>query len=141
MKSLTIGKLAAASEVSADTIRFYEREALLPFPVRSPSGYRLYDSGAVSRLRFIRRAKQLGFTLDEIRSLLALSDQDAPSARIKQLTDDKLRSVESKIRDLQNMRDALKQLSQRCDGQGHAHACPIIDALNSGDATQTPLAR
>jgi MerR family copper efflux transcriptional regulator len=71
--SLTIGRIAQSAGVAIDTIRFYEREGLLPAPKRRPSGYREYDESAVSRLRFIRRAKDLGFTLEEIRELFALS--------------------------------------------------------------------
>lgn len=130
---MTIGKLATASNVSIDTIRFYEREGLLLPPQRTAAGYRLYDATAGARLNFIRRAKRLGFTLDEIRKLLLLADEDAPSAQIKQLTVDKLHLVEEKIHDLQQMHKALKKLSSACDGQTAAHACPIIDALNQPD--------
>ncbi|MGJ8669668.1 MAG: MerR family transcriptional regulator [Oceanococcus sp.] len=132
-RPLTIGKLAAASEVSIDTVRYYERAGLLPPPQRSASGYRLYQADTLRRLRFIRRSKALGFSLDEISRLLSLTDQDGPSSSVKQLTLDKLKLVDQKLADLQSMRDALQGLAQSCDGQGCIHHCPIVDALNRED--------
>ncbi len=127
---MTIGRLSSASDVSIDTIRYYERENLLPAPARTASGYRVYDQDSLRRLRFIRRAKQLGFNLEDIRNLLALTDVDGPSAEVKQLTELKLRLVEDRIKDLRRMQKALQALSDSCDGSGPTHQCPIIDALN-----------
>ncbi len=130
---MTIGRLSRASEVSIDTIRYYERERLLPAAARTASGYRVYDQDSLRRLRFIRRAKQLGFNLEDIRNLLALTDVDGPSAEVKQLTEQKLRLVEDRIKDLRRMQRALQTLSDSCDGHGPTHQCPIIDALNEND--------
>ncbi len=127
---MTIGRLSSASDVSIDTIRYYERENLLPAPARTASGYRVYDQDSLRRLRFIRRAKQLGFNLEDIRNLLALTDVDGPSAEVKQLTELKLRLVEDRIKDLRRMQKALQALNDSCDGSGPTHQCPIIDALN-----------
>ncbi len=130
---MTIGRLSRASEVSIDTIRYYERERLLPAAARTASGYRVYDQDSLRRLRFIRRAKQLGFNLEDIRNLLALTDVDGPSAEVKQLTEQKLRLVEDRIKDLRRMQRALQTLSDSCNGHGPTHQCPIIDALNEND--------
>lgn len=133
MAFFTIGKLAKASGVAVDTVRYYESEGLLPPPQRSPAGYRLYADDTLRRLRFIRRAKDLGFNLREIASLLQLSEQAGSSAQVKQLTAQKLRLVESKIHALEQMHAALQALEQHCDGQVEIRDCPIIAALN-GDA-------
>ena len=127
---MTIGKLAKASDVAIDTIRFYEREGLMPAAPRTAAGYRTYDQDSLRRLRFIRRAKSLGFKLDDIASLLRLTDNDGASASVRQLTLQHLELVNQKIQGLLHMRDALQSLADRCDGQGCIHHCPIIDALN-----------
>ncbi len=129
-RPMTIGKLATAAQVPVDTVRFYEREGLLPAPQRSRSGYRQYQADSLRRLRFIRRSKQLGFSLEEIAQLLQLTDDDGPSASVRQLTLDKLHLVDRKLADLQAMRDALQSLAESCDGEGCVHHCPIVDALN-----------
>lgn len=129
----TIGRIATASGVGVETIRFYEREGLLPEPERSASGYRLYPDDAVARLRFIQRAKQLGFTLDEVRRLLTLADVAGPSAEVRALAADKLAIIDARLRDLGRMREALADLVECCDGRGSAASCPIIQALVDGD--------
>lgn len=129
----TIGRIATASGVGVETIRFYEREGLLPEPERSASGYRLYPDDAVARLRFIQRAKQLGFTLDEVRRLLTLADVAGPSAEVRALAADKLAIIDARLRDLGRMREALADLVECCDGSGSAASCPIIQALVDGD--------
>ncbi|MCK5770671.1 MerR family transcriptional regulator [Algiphilus sp.] len=129
----TIGRIATASGVGVETIRFYEREGLLPEPERSASGYRLYSDDAVARLRFIQRAKQLGFTLDEVRRLLTLADVAGPSAEVRALAADKLAIIDARLRDLGRMREALADLVECCDGSGSAASCPIIHALVDGD--------
>ena len=112
--TLTIGALADAADVGRETIRFYEREGLVPDPPRSPAGYRLYGPEIVGRLRFIRRAQQLGFTLSEIAELLDLrvddpAGCDAVEARARR----KLADVEDKISDLRRMGDALSRLVEK----------------------------
>lgn len=127
--TLTIGRLAERAEVGIDTVRFYERRGLLPEPARTPSGYRVYSKNTVARLRFIRRAKSLGFTLDEIAILLNLQDSGGRKSEVKELTNHKLVQIEAKIDDLTRIRRVLKQLAQECSGSGDIAGCPIIEAL------------
>jgi len=129
-KPLTIGRIAARAEVGIDTIRFYERRGLLPEPSRTDSGYRLYPPETISRLNFIRRAKALGFSLDEIVTLLALQDTGGPKAEVKAITHRKLEQVEAKIADLERMRDVLRELDRDCSGTGDVRGCPIIETLS-----------
>jgi len=129
--TLTIGKLAKQADVGIDTIRFYERRGLLPQPQRTASGYRLYSDATVERLQFIRRAKSLGFSLEEITALLKLQDKGGPKARVKALTTRKLEQIETKIDDLTKMRDVLRELNQECSGAGDIAGCPIIEALTT----------
>lgn len=128
---LTIGKVAKAAGLGVETIRYYEREGLLPEPDRTTSGYRAYPESSITRLRFVLRAKKLGFTLTEIKDLLRLSDGEGVQAEVKQLTERKLTMIEERIADLQRMRDALQELSASCSGEGCIDQCPIIDALSA----------
>lgn len=129
-KPLTIGRVARQAGVGIDTIRFYERRGLLPEPRRTDSGYRLYPSATISRLHFIRRAKELGFSLDEIATLLTLQDTGGPKAEVKAITHRKLEQVEAKIADLERMRNVLRELDRDCSGTGDVDGCPIIEALS-----------
>jgi MerR family copper efflux transcriptional regulator len=134
---LTIGAVARGAGVGIDTIRYYEREGLLPPPRRRESGYRDYGRDAVHRLKFIRRAKALGFTLEDIRELLALSaDHERGVRNVKQRAEARLAGLEQRIRELQRMRRGLKHLIARCPGRGDPGACPILAALGEdrGDA-------
>ncbi|TAN08051.1 MAG: MerR family transcriptional regulator [Rhodanobacteraceae bacterium] len=127
---VTIGTVARRAKVSIDTIRYYERAGLLPAPHRRASGYRDYDPGVVERLRFIRRAKELGFTLGEIRELLALStDRERGVKGVKQRAEARLGQVQQRIRELQRMRRGLQQLIDACPGHGALEHCPILRAL------------
>jgi MerR family mercuric resistance operon transcriptional regulator len=138
MKTMTRGQLATLCGVGPETIRFYERRGLLPEAPRSSAGYRRFGSDAVSRLVFIRRAKSLGFSLPEITELLNLHDEpDGERARVKQITESKLREIEAKIVDLERMRTVLTDLADQCSGRGPVHGCPIIDALGA-QASQAP---
>lgn len=128
--SYTIGRLARAADSDVETIRFYERRGLMPEPPRGANGYRRYPPDALARLRFIRRAKQLGFTLAEIRELLALQDGAGDRAEVKRLARRKLADLDSRLADLARMRDALADLETRCSGHGPVHDCPIIESLN-----------
>ena len=130
MPSLKVSQLAERAGVGIDTVRYYERAGLLPEPPRRPSGYREYPPQAVDRLRFIRRAKALGFTLEEIAGLLDLSDQRADVQAVKRLAQTRLTEVEKKLRELERVRDGLRQLTEACPGHGDASACPILSALN-----------
>ncbi|HPQ95221.1 MAG: MerR family DNA-binding protein [Thiothrix sp.] len=126
--TLTIGKLGQASGVSAETIRYYERSGLLPAPARSASGYRHYTMDDIRRLRFIRRGRELGFSLDEIRSLLQLADQpQQPCDAADQLVQQHITAVETRIRDLQAIHKALVQLVG-CNSPTAAH-CLLLEAL------------
>ncbi|RKX36488.1 MAG: hypothetical protein DRP64_18595 [Verrucomicrobia bacterium] len=130
---LTIGRLAKQAEVGIDTIRFYERRGLLPEPARTTAGYRLYRPDMIIRLRFIRRAKALGFSLDEIGTLLHLQNVSGSKSAVKKLTIDKLKEIEVKIADLSRMQNVLEKLVGECSGSGDIHGCPIIEALSSED--------
>ncbi|MGH8505139.1 MAG: MerR family transcriptional regulator [Stenotrophobium sp.] len=131
MQTLTIGKLAQQAGVNIDTIRYYERSGLLPEPQRRASGYRDYSSDAVARLQFIRRAKALGFSLDDITELLSLSGRRDVKA-VKAAAQARLQSVEQKISELQRIRKGLRTLIDACPGHGDADRCPIISALSQG---------
>ncbi|MEO8747753.1 MAG: heavy metal-responsive transcriptional regulator [Rhodanobacter sp.] len=134
--NMTIGAVAKRAGVAIDTIRYYERERLLPPPRRRASGYREYDAPAVDRLRFIRHAKQLGFTLDEIRELLALSADHAHGVRgVKHRAQARLVAIEQRIHELQRVRRGLKKLIDECPGHGDPAACPILGALTHGEQT------
>lgn len=127
---MKIGELAQRAQVNIDTVRYYERQGLLPAPQRLASGYRLYDKGDVSRLRFVRRAKALGFTLIEIRELLALSNhREDDMAGMKSAAIDKLADVEGKLAELTRIRDGPKTLVASCPGHGALEQCPILNAL------------
>lgn len=133
--SLTIGAVAKRVGVAIDTIRFYEREGLLPEPMRRASGYRSYDEGTIAQLRFIRRAKQLGFTLEEIRELLALStDRRLGVKAVKQRAQERLAVIEQRIVELQRVRDGLAQLVESCPGHGAPEQCPILRALTDEES-------
>ena len=129
MDSLTIGKLAEASGVGIDTVRFYERTGLIRKPARSAAGYRLYAAAEISRLRFIRRAKGLGFSLEEIAELLRLNDGQGPRASVRELARRRLDEIERKLRELQALQHSLQGLVQHCDGEGGLVGCPIIEAV------------
>lgn len=129
MKIIGIGELARRSGIGKETIRFYERELLLPSPQRTASNYRCYPPEVVTRLQFIRRAKALGFTLDEIRELLSLQDANGDRAQAKQLADHKLKQVRARIDELIRMEAALSAMHARCSGVGAVQGCPIIETL------------
>jgi MerR family copper efflux transcriptional regulator len=132
-RHLTIGSVARRAGVGIDTIRYYERQGLLPPPQRRASGYRDYGEAAIERLRFIRRAKDLGFTLDEIRELLVLSvDRERGVRDVKRRAEARLAGVEERIRELQKVRRGLKQLIAACPGRGPLEHCPILQALGGG---------
>ena len=125
---LSTSAVARSAGVGIETIRFYERQGLLEPPRRRASGYRQYDQTAVEVLRFIRRAKQLGFTLKEIKGLLAL-DTTATRTQIRNEAKAKVADIEDRIADLQKMRDALSLLIEKCHGNGTIQGCPILGAL------------
>ena len=127
---MTIGAVAKRVGVAIDTIRYYEREGLLPEPLRRASGYRSYDDSAVRQLRFIRRAKDLGFTLEEIRDLLALSaDRQRGVRAVKKRAQERLAAIDARIAELTRVRNGLEQLVDACPGHGSPDQCPILRAL------------
>lgn len=130
MESMTIGKVARQAGVGVETVRFYEREGLIEEPPRRASGYRQYPCETVSRIRFIRRAKELGFTLKEIKELLSLrASPKSRCADVRKRAQSKIEDIEDKMRALQRMKDALVKLTAACSGRGPVTDCPILDAL------------
>jgi MerR family copper efflux transcriptional regulator len=136
--SLTIGQLAKEAGVGIETIRFYEKEGLLEEPLRRTSGYREYSQEAVKRLLFIRRAKLLGFSLKEIQELLVLLGTPSTTCReIKEQAKTKVVSIEAKIKDLEQLKAALVELTGACSGSGPLELCPILEALETSDVQIT----
>lgn len=133
MKGFTIGQIARRSRVNIETLRYYERRGLLPNPPRRESGYRNYPPEAIERIRFIKHAQTVGFTLKEIKELLSLRvDPKTTCSEIKKRAEMKISEVEGKIRALQTMKSALVRLKGSCKGRGPSSDCPILDALESG---------
>lgn len=131
MPSLSIGALARQAGVAPGTLRYYERVGLLPAPRRTASGYRSYAPDTARRLRFIRRAQALGFSLDEVAALLALSDDPGgEAAEVRRITREKIADLEARIRDLERMKRGLETLAAHCSGRGPSTECPILAALN-----------
>lgn len=135
---LTIGKVAASSRISADSIRFYEREGLLRPAKRTEAGYRLYSEEAIRRLNFIRQAQQCGFALAEIRELLEIKRQDKACCNdVYRVAIEKKLQLESKIRAFKAMSQALTKLIEICSRDAKPlDACPILGALESSAAQQ-----
>ena len=129
MKPLSIGNVARLAGVGIETIRFYEREGLIAEPPRKESGYRQYPEATVSRIRFIKRAKTLGFSLQEIKDLLFLRiDPGTTCDYVLRRAETKLRDIEEKIQTLQRMKKALSALAATCPGQGPVSDCPMLEA-------------
>lgn len=126
---VTRGRLAKETGSNIETIRYYEKIGLMPAPRRSESGYRLYGEAARRRLRFILRGRELGFSIEELRSLLSLVDGgDYTCGEVHELTVEHLESVRTKISDLQRLERTLADMSAQCEG-GEVPECPVIDAL------------
>ena len=130
VKPMTIGKVAKLTGVGVETIRFYEREGLLNKPKRKESGYRMFDSEVVTRIQFIKRVKELGFSLKEIRELLFLRvDSRATGKEVKKRVDSKIDQIDRRIHDLKKVRNALAQLS-RSVGKRPLGENPLLDVLD-----------
>ncbi|HEX5640505.1 MAG TPA: MerR family transcriptional regulator [Burkholderiaceae bacterium] len=129
--SMTIGALARSAAVGVETIRYYQRRGLLPQPVRQYGSIRRYSAADAARLRFIRRAQELGFTLEEIGELLKLQD-GADRRAIRRIARTRLTQVESRVADLQRMRRALQHVIDDCEHAPGAPRCPIIEAIDPG---------
>ena len=131
METLTTGRLAERGGVNLETIRYYEREGLMPSPPRNCSGHRSYPLSAVRRLRFIRRCQELGFSLSEVKELLALrGDPEQPCADVIRQIDAKTEEMERRIAQLQGIRRALRRLRASCEGACHICECPILENLD-----------
>jgi Hg(II)-responsive transcriptional regulator len=128
--TLTIGKLAKKANVNIETIRYYERRALIPKPNRRASGYREYSEDTVRRIQFIKHAKELGFSLKEIHELLSLRlNSKTPCSKVKKRAEVKIADIEEKVKTLQRMKRALVKLTKACSGKGPVMKCPILEAL------------
>jgi len=123
----TISKVAKELDINVETVRFYERRELIEQPPKPELGYRHYPDATVNRIRFIKRSQELGFTLDEIASLLSLNDR--PCGQVQQLAEHKLSTVKEKMADLRCLEKALNALLSQCQSNQDKSHCPIIDAL------------
>jgi Cu(I)-responsive transcriptional regulator len=133
MTGLTIGKVAKGAGLGIETVRFYEREGLIEPPARTESNYRIYPKQDIVRLRFIKRAKNLGFALSEIRELLSFRhDPLASKEDVKRQVGVKIEEITQKINDLTRIKQTLEALDKSCDGLGPSSECPILDALECG---------
>jgi MerR family mercuric resistance operon transcriptional regulator len=131
---LAIGPVSKRTGCNIETIRYYERVGLLPAPVRSPGGYRLYGDKHVKRLTFVRRARSLGFSIDEVRTLLKLADErKRPCAEVRVVAAAHLEDVRAKIADLRAMERVLSETVARC-ADGKQSDCPLIEALYREDS-------
>ncbi len=138
MTPFTIGSLSKGTGCKIETIRYYERIGLLPKPPRSQGGHRLYEEEHLKRLTFIRRSRELGFTLHEVRGLLRLVDGGEYScAEVKALTLDHVAELRRKLADLRKVKRVLEEMAAECDG-GEVPECPIIDALYRKSSPTAP---
>ena len=128
--TMTIGQVASSAGVNIQTVRYYERRGLLPQAPRTPAGYRTYDTEAVARLRFIKRAQDLGFSLEEITELLELRVEHASACEaVAAKTNQKIAEVERKIGELEKMKSVLVELSRVCVLREITGDCPILEML------------
>lgn len=135
MNMITIGKLAKESETENQTIRYYESIGILPRPERNESGYRVYNNGAVSRLRFIKRAKEVGFTLNEIKILISLADGSKIDCNeVQEFVSDKLKKVRDQIIHLKEIEVGLNELVKQCQLSRTVDSCPTLNRLLNGHA-------
>ncbi len=130
-KRLTIGELGKATGTKVVTVRYYEQAGLLPTPPRTKGNYRAYGADHLHRLRFIRRCRDLGFTLDQVRDLLRLSSQEDQScAEVSRVSAEHLTEIEHKVADLTRLADELRRINGRCQGDGIIEDCRIVKALS-----------
>jgi DNA-binding transcriptional MerR regulator len=132
MTSLTIGKLAAAANVNVETVRYYQRIGLLTIP-DTVSGYRHYNDQYLQQLQFIRHAKEAGFTLEEVATLLRL-DAIQDRTQIRELAESRLHDIERRIQDLQGLAQQLKVMVQQCAREAGSICCPIVETLKQHEA-------
>ncbi len=130
MRTLSIGQIARQGGVGVETVRFYERQGLLEKPPRKESGYRQYPPKAVSRLHFIKKAKEVGFSLKEIKELLLLRlDETATCQDVRSRAEAKILDIEQKLQALTRMKQALTDLTKACSGRGSVSECPILQSF------------
>jgi MerR family transcriptional regulator, copper efflux regulator len=123
-------QLADLAGIGVEAVRFYEKLGLLPEPSRSAAGYRLYSEDDVSRVRYVKRAQELGFSLSEIKDLITLTSSPASSrAELRTRAREKIAAIRAKISDLKKMDAILTQLVQSCDGRGKIAGCPIFEFM------------
>ena len=135
---MIIGDVATKSGVSTKMIRYYEQIGLIPSPSRTDAGYRIYSERDVHTLRFIRRARDLGFSVAQLQELLALwSDGNRTSAEVKRIASEHIAELEQKIKELQEMREALKHLAEHCHGDDRPD-CPILEDLAGPPSRKKP---
>lgn len=137
MDSLSIGQVAEAAEVGVETVRFYQRQGLIEEPPRQGTQHRRYSQETVARIRFIRGAQNLGFSLKEVEDLMALRIAPGTSkAEIKARAQAKVDEIEEKTKNLQRMRDSLLKLIGACEGTGTVEDCPILQAFDTGPSKE-----
>jgi len=125
---LTIGTVARLTGVNIETVRYYERRGLVAQPPRPFNGFRIYPEDVLQRIRFIRRAQKLGFTLREIQKLLSLGDSNCKA--VQEIATDKLKDVRNKLRDLSNLEIVLTNLLEQCERHENGLSCPIVESLD-----------
>jgi MerR family copper efflux transcriptional regulator len=136
MSGLTIGEVAEQAHVHVETLRYYERRGLVARPPRSASNYRLYAEDTVRRVRFIKRAQELGFSLNDIKELLSLrADPEAGCAEVRARAEAKMEQIDAKIGALTAMKCALSTLVVECSGEGPLSDCPILESLETQEVT------
>jgi len=126
---MKIGELSKMTDVSIDTVRYYEKRGLIPKSVRSASGYRQYNKHDATRLKFIVQAKELGFTLDEIGQLLALRRDGRACIEVRSVAESKAQEIDMKIQKLSRMRQTLLELAEQCEKSSDNDPCPILNSL------------
>ena len=137
MPLLSIGDIAKRTGVTVETLRFYEKQGLIPTPARSASGYRQYPQTTVKRVQLVQRAKAVGFTLSDIRELLALRTQPGVTCvDIRRRAESKIAEIEAKLDELERMRQALRRLAAQCSNDGTVSECPILDALEDNSESE-----
>ena len=129
MEKMTTSEVAERADVNIHTVRYYEKRGLLPEPPRTSAGYRQYDPEHVSHIRFIKRAQDLGFTLEEIGELLELRAEPGAGSDVRAKTAEKVREIDAKISDLQRIRAKLVELGEACEHHGSPEDCLVLHAL------------
>ena len=130
MQFFNIGEVAKLTNVTVETIRYYEKQGLVEIPRRNDSGYRQYPDDTIKRIKFIQHAKEVGFTLNDIKELLELrNDQNKSCSDVKNLADLKIQSIDQKIADLQRIKSALTRMVKKCSAETPSSECPLLDEL------------